>query len=292
MPEITIVTPSLDQGEFVEATIRSVLDQGIDVEYLVADGGSTDGTLDVLRRYDGRLRWHSEPDAGQSDAINKAIAATSGEIVAWLNADDLYAPGAIATAAGALRARPELGMVYGGAEWVSPAGEPLGEFLSVEPFDLRRLLRVGNYIVQPTVFFRRAAFEAVGGLDASLHYVMDYDLWIRLGSAYPVGMLDATLARVRVHPGTKTITGGEPRWAEMEAMIRAHGGPGLPAYNRLERAAARAGRAGRALLRRQWRDARGAAGGALADLAAPRVWGALASPRTWRIIRARRRREG
>ncbi len=286
------MTPSLNQGEFIEATIRSVLDQGVDVEYLVADGGSTDRTIDVLRRYEGRLRWHSGPDAGQSDGVNKAIAATSGEIVGWLNADDLYAPGAIAAAAAALRSRPDLGMVYGGAQWVSAAGEPLGEFVSVEPFDLRRLLRVGNYIVQPTVFFRRAAFEAVGGLDASLHYVMDYDLWIRLGSAYPVAMLDDTIARVRVHAGTKTITGGEPRWAEMEEMIRGHGGPGLPAYNRLERAADRARRAGAALRGRQWQDARRAVGGALSDVAAPQVVAALASPRTWRIIRARRRREG
>ncbi len=291
MPEISIVTPSLNQGEFIEATIRSVLDQGVDVEYLVADGGSTDGTLDVLRRYDGRLRWHSGPDAGQSDAVNKAIAATGGEIVGWLNADDLYAPGAIAAAADALRSRPELGMVYGGAEWVSAAGDPLGEFVSVEPFDLRRLLRVGNYIVQPTVFFRRAAFEAVGGLDAALHYVMDYDLWIRLGGSYPVAMLDETVARVRVHPATKTTTGGEPRWAEMEAMIRGHGGPGLPAYNRLERAASRATRAGQALRRRRWREALRTAGGAVADVTAPRVWAALLSPRTWRIIRARRLRE-
>ncbi len=292
MPDISIVTPSLNQGEFVEATIRSVLDQGVDVEYLVADGGSTDGTLDVLRRYEGRLRWHSGPDAGQSDAINRAIAATSGEIVGWLNADDLYAPGAVATAAAALRARPELGMVYGGAEWLAAGGEPLGRFLSVEPFDLRRLLRVGNYIVQPAVFFRRAAFDAVGGLDESLHYVMDYDLWIRLGSAYPVAMLDAAIAQVRVHGATKTVTGGEPRWEEMEAMIRGHGGPGLPAYNLLERAAARVGRAAGALRRRAWREAWEAGGGAAADLATPRVWAALASPRTWRIIRARRRREG
>lgn len=291
MADISIVTPSLNQGPFIEATIRSVLDQGIEVEYLVADGGSTDGTLDVLRRYEGRLRWHAGPDAGQADAVNRAIAATSGGIVGWLNADDRYAPGAIAAAAAALRARPELGMVYGQAEWLAADGEPLGAFASVEPFDHSRLLRVGNYIVQPTVFFRRDAFEAVGGLDAALHYVMDYDLWIRLGGAYPVEMLAATLAQVRIHPATKTTTGGEARWAETEEMIERHGGRGLPAYNRLERAADRVRRAAGAVRRGRLREAAGLAGGAAGDLASAHVARALLSPRTWRIIRGRARRQ-
>src|SRR5437016_2863998 len=178
LPLVSVVTPSFNQEEYIEATIRSVLGQDYPaIEYIVVDGGSGDSTIEILKRYQGKLTWTSEKDAGQADAINKGFARARGEIVAWLNSDDTYEPGAISAAVGYLRAHPDVAMVYGEANFIDAAGKFIGRCAHVEEFDAGRLVNYSDFIVQPASFFRRSALEAVGGLDPSLHYAMDYDLW-------------------------------------------------------------------------------------------------------------------
>jgi len=229
-PLVSIVTPSLNQAEFIEDAIRSVLDQEYpNIEYLVVDGGSRDRTVEILRQHGDNPRWTSGPDDGQSDAINRGFAATSGEIIAWLNADDRYVPDAVRAAVEAFVQDPSLDLVYGQATFIDRAGRSLGSTRYGEAWDARSLVNRVNFVVQPAAFFRRAAFEAVGGLDIDLHYVMDYDLWIRLGSRGGVRYLPQVLAEVRMYPETKTSSGGLPRFDEMERMIRRHGRRTVPA---------------------------------------------------------------
>jgi hypothetical protein len=235
LPLVTIVSPSLNQGASIEETIESVLRQDYPrLEYIVVDGGSTDLTLDRLRRHEGRLRWISERDAGQAAAINKGFAMGSGEILGWLNCDDGYEPEAIARAVRSFLDRPDVMMVYGDARYVDAAGRELGPCDLVEPFDLDRLVRWGDIVVQPAAFFRRTAFEAVSGLDETLHWAMDYDLWIRLGRRFPVLYVPERLAWYRLTGANKTLSGGPSRLAEIAAVGRRHGAGGLPAAFRIE----------------------------------------------------------
>ena len=230
-PLVSIITPSFNQGAFIAQTIESVLSQDYPhIEYLVVDGGSRDTTLDVLRRYDRRIRWISEPDGGQADAINKGVTLTSGPIVAWLNSDDVYAPGAVSRAVRELQAYPATALVYGQAEFIDDEATVMGPCSHVESFDLDRLIHNADFIVQPAAFFSRETLVAVGGLNTSLHYCFDYDLWIRFGKCRSVRYVPSVLARARVHPETKTANGGLERMDEIERMIQAHGRALLPSH--------------------------------------------------------------
>lgn len=235
-PLVSIVSPSLNQGRFIAKAIDSVLGQDYPhVELMVVDGASTDETLDVLRGYGARVRWVSEPDAGQAAAINKGFRLTRGDLLAWLNSDDTYAPGAIAAAVECFAAQPEAALVYGDAEFVDAEGRPLSPCSQVRPFDLHRLVHEGDFIVQPAAFFRRSAFEAAGGLDESLHWSMDYDLWLKLARRFPVVYLPRTLAAYRLTGENKTLRGGLGRFQELERLGRRHGARGLAAANRVEK---------------------------------------------------------
>jgi glycosyltransferase involved in cell wall biosynthesis len=234
-PLVTIVTPSFNQGEFIADAIESILGQDYPaVEYIVMDGGSTDGTIDVLRQYGDRIRWTSGPDGGQTDAIHSGFLAGSGEYLAWLNADDRYVPGAISAAIESLQAKPSAALLYGLGEFVDREGGGAEPCAQVGPWSFERLIGTLNLVFQPATVFRRDAYLAIGGLDRSLNYVMDYDLWIRLGSRYPVIFLPRLLAQARVYGETKTSTGGLPRMEEMERMVRRNGGRGLPSAYRRE----------------------------------------------------------
>jgi glycosyltransferase involved in cell wall biosynthesis len=220
-PVVSIVTPSFNHATFIEKTILSVLDQDYPkIEYIVMDGGSTDGTLDILKKYSSRLSWVSEPDKGQSDAINKGFRRVGGEILTWLNCDDVYLPGAVRVAVQFLVEHPDVAMVYGGADHVDDAGELLRRGRSVN-FDLNRPCE--TIISQPAAFFRRAAFEEVGQLDASLHYRMDMDLWVRLALRYKICKIPFLFVNIRTSLDTKTSSLSEQYWSELSLIGKRYG---------------------------------------------------------------------
>jgi len=255
-PLVSIITPSFNHGAFIRDAIDSVLAQDYpQIEYLVVDGGSTDGTLEILRSYGARVRWISEQDAGQADAINKGARMTSGALLAWMNADDRYLPQALSRAVAELRADPRAGFVYGQAGFIDRDGRAIGPCAQVEPFDLDRLVNELDFVVQPATLMRRAAFLAVGGLDAGLRYCLDYDLWIKLALRYPVRYLPTQLAEVRVYPATKTASGGIERLNEIERMISRYGRSRLPGlfYGEMIKASWRTGL--RALAAGDWAGA-------------------------------------
>ncbi len=205
-PLVSIVTPSFNQGDFIAETIASVLAQDYShLEYLVVDGGSTDGTLEVLRSFGDRLRWLSEPDEGQAAAINKGWRQVQGDIIAWLNADDLYLPSAISRVVKVFQDRPDLDMVYGDCILV----DSRGQFIYTYParsYDYLALLRTSiNFATQPAVFLRRRVLDSVGFLDESLHYVMDFDYWIRLGLRHTAAYVPIALAAARLHRRAKSV---------------------------------------------------------------------------------------
>jgi glycosyltransferase involved in cell wall biosynthesis len=219
-PLVTIVTPSYNQAEFLEETIRSVLEQDYPrIEYIVMDGGSTDGSLEILRRYEDRLSyWTSAPDLGQTDAINKGFALAKGEILAWLNSDDTYRPGAVSEAVDFLRSHPEVGMVYGVAYYVDAGGKILGRF-PMGQISYRSLRRGANTIAQQAAFFRASVWRLVGPLDPSFYYAMDWDLWVRIAAVTPIVFHPRPWANFRLHGGSKSLTAASRCWPE---MIRVH----------------------------------------------------------------------
>lgn len=225
LPSITIVTPSFNQGKFIERTIQSVLGQNYpNLEYIVVDGGSTDDTLNVLKKFEGRLRWISEKDSGQSEAINKGFRLAKGEIVAWLNSDDVYLPGALEKVGRYFAAHPDVAMVYGEGYMIDENDAIKSRFPFTEPkFDLWKLIYFGDYILQQSTFFRRSIFDTIELLGESLHYTMDWDLFIRIGKRFRIDYLPEYLGSIREHSEAKTATGGPTRFREIKQIIRRHG---------------------------------------------------------------------
>jgi glycosyltransferase involved in cell wall biosynthesis len=222
-PLVSIVTPSLDQGRFIGEALRSVEAQDYPrIEHIVVDGGSTDDTLEILRAHPS-VRWVSEPDEGQSDAINKGFAIARGGVLAWLNADDRYLPGAVSAAVDAL-VTTGAALVHGGWRAIDEEGRVVRE-VPVREVNREVLLHRGNLIAQPAAFFTREAFEAVGGVDPRYAYAMDYDLWLKLAERYPVGQVDALLADFRLHGASKTGAHGHRFLPEVRRINRRHGGP-------------------------------------------------------------------
>ncbi len=225
-PTISIVTPTLNADRHLEQTIQSVLSQDyLPAEFFVQDGDSSDGTGAILAKYEERLSGCTcEPDRGQADAINRAFKRCSGDILAWINADDFYEPGAFARAADALIANPGASAVVGAAWMAFPDGTSTRR----TPADLSRsgLLRWReNWIAQPAVFFRRDAWERVGPLDESLGWAFDFDLWLRLSEIGPLVPIDAVLATFREHPASKSFCGAEHMRAETAQVITRHASP-------------------------------------------------------------------
>ncbi len=218
--KISVVTPSLNQGQFIEHTLRSVADQtGGQIEHIVLDGGSTDNTIEVLRRFRPPLRWVSEDDGGQAEAVNKGIRATTGEIIGWLNSDDVYYPGAMGRVVAAFDANPDIDVVYGMADHVDYDGNPF-ETYPTEAWDLERL-KERCFICQPAAFFRRRVVERHGLLDESLHYCMDYEYWLRLGRAGARFLyLEEKLAGSRLYAENKTLGARVRVHREINDMLR------------------------------------------------------------------------
>ena len=203
---VSIITPSYNQASYLEQTILSAIEQDYSpLEYLIVDGGSEDGSLEIIRKYAGRLAWWvSEPDAGQAEAINKGLARARGEIVAWLNSDDLLLPGAVARAVSALESNPELGMVFGDAISIDARSQPLNR-LAFNDWGLPEFMRF-RIICQPAAFMRKATLDRAGYLDPSFHYLLDHHLWIRLARLAPVEHIPAALAAARQHPEAKNVS--------------------------------------------------------------------------------------
>lgn len=227
-PLVSIITPSFNQVRYLETTIRSVLEQDYpNLEYLIVDGGSTDGSVDVIKRYSDRLAWWvSEKDKGQTDAINKGFARARGEILAWINSDDTYEPGAISAAVKYLREHPDAGLVYGDAHFIDEQGRVIGRFAARQT-DYLRLRQGYVHIPQQAAFFRADLWREVGPLDPSFYFAMDYDLWVRLAARAPIQYTPQLWANFRLHSSGKTIAADDRCWPEMIRVHRRDGGSWL-----------------------------------------------------------------
>jgi GT2 family glycosyltransferase len=202
-PLVSIVTPSFNQARYLDATIQSVLSQDyLRIEYIVIDGASTDGSLEIIKKYESRLAyWVSEKDHGQADAINKGLAYAKGDILAWLNSDDYYLPNTISWVAKVFEENPDVVMVYGNMLAVDEHGQTIN-VLKYKQLSLEDLLCF-QIIGQPAVFFRREAYEKAGGLDTTFHFLLDHHLWIRIAQQGKILHIPQTWAAARYHAEAK-----------------------------------------------------------------------------------------
>lgn len=224
-PLVSIVTPSYNQDRFLEETILSVLNQDYqNLEYIIVDGGSTDNSLDIINKYKDRLAWWvSEPDEGQTDAINKGFSQANGKILAWLNSDDTYQPQAVSQAAAFLSAHTKTGMVYGDANLINESGKNIGKFPARQT-DYKRLKRGYVHIPQQASFFRSDIWEQVGPLDPTFYFAMDYDLWVRIARISPIQYHPNTWANFRLHGTGKSVAEDDRCWPEMVRVHQRDGG--------------------------------------------------------------------
>ena len=228
--KITVITPSFNQGHFIERTINSVLGQKFDgeLEYLVIDGGSTDNTLEILQKYEGRIIWVSEKDEGLADAVNKGLQRSTGDIIGWLNSDDLYLPGTLEKVLGHFSTHPDCMWLYGKCRIIDPDDREIYRSVTtyknllLQKFNFGRLL-TENYISQPAVFFRKKLADETGPLRKDLRFAMDYDLWLRFGKNYPAAVLPDYLSGFRRHPGSLSENFTQNQFAEQYAVAKTHG---------------------------------------------------------------------
>jgi len=226
LPTITIVTPSLNQGRFIEETIKSVLSQGYPkLEYIVADGGSTDNTLDVLKRYSAQLKWYSKKDKGQTEAINNGVRMANGDIVAYLNADDVLLPGSLSFVAETFSRHRDVQWLTGQCRIIDENGKSIRSLVALYKNMLLYLhtyqaLLMTNYISQPATFWRRSLLTQCDLFDESLHYVMDYEYWLRIWKVTPPLILHKDLAGFRIQSHSKTTsTGHLDKYIDEEKQI-------------------------------------------------------------------------
>jgi len=238
LPKISVVTPSFNQGQFLEECITSVIKQDYpDFEYIIIDGGSTDNSPDIIAEYEQYLTYFvSEPDNGQSEAINKGFRKAKGEIVAWLNSDDYYLPGAFQKVAEAFGRNPKASFYFGNGLRVDSKGMKKSEFFESGTVDFNpdALLYCLNYVLQPAAFINAWYFKKINFLDQGLHYGMDTDVWIRLSNEKMPMFVPETLAASREYGDTKTSTGSFQRIEELRQIAEKHSGqpmtPGILLY--------------------------------------------------------------
>ncbi|MFC2063884.1 glycosyltransferase family 2 protein [Chloroflexota bacterium] len=204
--KVSIVTPSFNQADFLEKTICSVLEQDYPhIEYLLVDGGSTDGSLEIIQKYSKQLTWWvSEPDSGQAEAINKGLSRVSGDIVAWLNSDDILLPGAIKQAVSIFTQFPETGLIYGDVLAIDARGTTTNRltYSDMSLSDLAAFQMIG----QPSVFMRRSVLEKAGYLDVSFHFLLDHHLWLRMAQLAKIRHIPEFLSAARFHADSKNVS--------------------------------------------------------------------------------------
>jgi glycosyltransferase involved in cell wall biosynthesis len=223
---ISIITPSLNQAAFAPEMLSSLEEQNYpNLEHIVYDAGSTDGVIEIWEKAEceGQLKLFVEPDRGQSDAINKGMKVAGGEIVGWLNSDDVLLPRVLHAVAEAFSLNPDAVVVIGTGGKMDLNGQPL-KVVPSSRFSVDRL-KSAFEIIQPAMFFRRDAYWKVGGLDDSLHYAMDWDLLLKLSKIGKVVTIPQHLANIRYYEETKTNTGGWKRMREIARIGRRHNGP-------------------------------------------------------------------
>jgi len=213
LPRISVITPSLNQDRYIERTICSVLGQNYpNLEYIVVDGGSTDGTIDILKKYEDRLTWISERDSGQSEGINKGMSMATGDIIAFLNSDDMYEPGTFTAVAARFMADSSTMWLTGRCRIIDEEDREIRSIITAYKNLLLthyryQLLLIANPISQPATFWKKEIVEEIGLFDPEESLVMDYDYWLRIGKRYQPAILGGNLAAFRVHPQSKTSLG-------------------------------------------------------------------------------------
>lgn len=209
--KISIIIPSYNQGQYIERTLQSILSQkgNFEIECLVMDGGSTDETVNILKKYEDQISWVSEKDRGQSDAINKGWKRASGDIIAYLNSDDTYEPGTFQKVIDFLKNHPNKMWVYGKAHIVDEQDQEIRRWITwyknllLKKYSYAKLL-TENFITQPAVFLRRKVIDEMGLIDENHHLVMDYEYWLRVGAKYDPGVIHKYLANLRWYPECKS----------------------------------------------------------------------------------------
>lgn len=217
-PLVSIITPSFNQAKYLEQTIQSVLSQNYsNIEYIVIDGGSTDGSVDIIKKYQDKIKyWLSEQDQGQTEAINKGFAKAQGEILAWINSDDSYNPNTVSEAVQYLIENPDVGMVYADCNFIDENGNVIGKF-NAKQTDYKKLQQGSVHIPQQTMFFRKRYWTP---LDTSFYFAMDYDLWTRIAKQAEIKYLQGKVwANFRIHTSSKTNVNDMRGWDE---MLRVH----------------------------------------------------------------------
>lgn len=226
-PKVSIVTPSYNQGQFLEETIRSVLAQDYpNLEFIIVDGASKDNSVEIIHKYESHLAWWvSEKDQGHADALNKGFAHATGDIFAWINSDDTYEPGAIAEAVAFLTAHPEVGMVYGDANLIDQNGQVIGKFASKQT-SYRQMLRGSVHIPQATTFYRADLWRQLGPLDISLFFAFDFNMWVKFAKVSEVRYVPQLWANFRLHEAGKSILNDDRCYPDMLRVRERELGPG------------------------------------------------------------------
>lgn len=224
-PLVSIVTPSYNQGKYLERTILSVLTQDYpNIEYIVMDGGSNDNSLEIIRKYAERIsHWKSEKDLGQTDAINQGFAKATGQIFAWINSDDTYEPNAISEAVEYMTTHPEIGMVYGDCNFIDANDRIIGKF-NAKQTDYDKLRTGYVHIPQQASFWRADLWQEVEPLDTSIYFAMDYDLWLRLARISKICYYPKLWANFRLHGDAKSISEDDRCWPDMLKIHYRDGG--------------------------------------------------------------------
>lgn len=210
MPKVSIITPSYNQADYIERTIKSIVSQDYpNIEYIIMDGKSTDNSVDIIKKYDKKLKWTSEKDSGQSEAINKGLRQATGDIVAFLNSDDMYEPGAIKKVVDFFNDNPDVKWAYGKCKIIDSNDNEIRKPITIyknlmlSKYSYSKLLSE-NFISQPATFWRREIHDEFGYFDEDDHWCMDYQFWLRIGDKYPAGVISDYLADFRYHTDSKS----------------------------------------------------------------------------------------